>query len=375
MTTTISDPASSLAARIRGRTIPFDAHPLLVIWELTQACDLACVHCRACAVAERHPLELTTEEGKRLLESVQQMGTQLVVLTGGDPVKRPDLVELVAHGTRLGLTMTVTPSGTELMTRNILAELKDAGLARVAVSIDGADPATHDAFRRVNGSFAHSMRILNDARELGIERQLNTTLAPHNYRTLETMSKLAVEAAVALWSVFVVVPTGRADSHMVLGSNDLETALFELAEIAGHVRFDVKTTAAPQYRRVLLERRSPLAALGVLHDVDENGLVCGLRGVGDGIGMVFVSHRGDIFPSGFLPLRAGNVREDNLANVYRNSPIFVQLRDPSLLKGKCGACPFKWVCGGSRARSHAVHGDMMQSDPACAYLPRGWVVQ
>lgn len=359
--------------RADDRRTPIDHHPLLAIWELTQACDLACVHCRACAVSGRDPRELSTKEGKRLLESIAKMGTPIMILTGGDPAKRPDLVELVAHGAKQGLIMAVTPSGTSLMTKDLLRELRDAGMARLAVSIDGPDAATHDGFRRVEGSFEHSRRILLDARELGIERQVNTSLSPHNVHHLEAMAGLAGDLGVKLWSVFVVVPTGRADEHLLLSASELETALEELATLAERAPFDVKTTAAPHFRRILLERQAKRGAIGVLRDIDEHGAVKGPRGVNDGIGMLFVSHLGEVFPSGFLPLSAGNVRAGSLALMYRESSLFRTLREDAPREGKCGVCPFKRVCGGSRARAYAMDGSVTGSDPLCAYVPRAWV--
>lgn len=345
---------------------------MLAIWELTQACALACVHCRACAVKNRDPLELSTNEGRRLLDDIAAMGTPLVVFTGGDPSERPDLVELVEHAHKIGLIVAVTPSGTELFQKPLLQELQAAGMARIAVSVDGPDAETHDAFRRVEGSFANSLRILEDAKALGIERQINFTIAPHNVDRLGEMAALSERLGVVLLSVFVVVPTGRADSTLLLSADRLERAFEELADLADGASFDVKTTAAPHFRRILLERRARIAAVGVSHDVDEDGVVRGPRGINDGAGFVFISHRGDIFPSGFLPLRAGNVRVDSVAEVYRKSPLFVQLRDASQLNGKCGACPFKQVCGGSRARAWAQTNDLSGSDPACSYVPRGW---
>ena len=356
--------------RARRAAHPFTQRPLVAIWELTQACDLACVHCRACATPGRDPAELSTQEGKRLLSSLAAMETPLVVLTGGDPAKRPDLVELVEHGTERGLTMAVTPSGTPLVTRDLLRALRDAGMQRMAISLDGPDAATHDAFRRVDGSFANTMRILDEATALGIDRQINTTLGAHNLRALDAMAKLVGDVRVVMWSVFVVVPIGRALSSLLIGPQAMEHAFEELAAIAERVPFDVKTTAGPHFRRVQLERGK--RAVGVLDDVDEDGTVRGRRGINDGAGFVFISHRGDIHPSGFLPLYAGNVRTDDVASVYRSSDLFRMLRDEDALTGKCGVCPFRRVCGGSRARAYAMTGDFMASDPLCAYVPRGW---
>lgn len=362
-----------ITLRADRRATPLDHHPLLAIWELTQACDLACVHCRACAVSARDPLELSTDEGKRLLDSVKAMGTTLMILTGGDPAKRSDLVELVAHGASIGLVMAVTPSGTELMTKELLESLKAAGMARLAVSIDGPDAATHDAFRKVAGSFEHCLRILEDARALGIERQVNTTIGPHNQRSLASMAAMVERSGAVLWSVFSVVPMGRADTGLMLSPGDLEELLIELADIAKAAPFDVKTTAAPHFRRVLLERHAKGHALGVLHDLDEDGAVKGPRGVNDGVGMLFVSHRGEVYPSGFLPLSVGNVRSSSLASMYRESSVFKSLRDDGPTEGKCAVCPFVRVCGGSRARAYAMEGRLDASDPACAYVPKGWV--
>lgn len=356
--------------RRRSSAHPFAERPLVAIWELTQACDLACVHCRACAVRDRDAGELTTDEGRRLLDQLASMGTPVVVLTGGDPAMRPDLVQLVEHGARAGLKMAVTPSGTPRMTREVLASMRDAGMARLAVSVDGPDAGSHDAFRGVTGSFAHSLRILHEAADLGIERQVNTTLGHHNLYALASMARLVADVGAVLWSVFVVVPTGRATPSLLLGANALERALQELAFIGEEAPFDVKTTAAPHFRRIQLERRS--RAVGVLRDIDADGQVRGPRGVNDGAGFLFVSHRGDIYPSGFMPLRAGNVRRDDVAQVYRSSPVFTALRETSRLEGKCGVCPFKLVCGGSRARAYAMMGNPSAADPLCAYVPKGW---
>jgi radical SAM protein len=349
---------------------PFDERPFLAIWEVTQACDLVCAHCRACATAERDPMELRADEGKALLSRLARMGVPLVVLTGGDPAKRPDLEELVAHGTREGLSVAVTPSGTPLMTRERIAGLAAAGMRRIAVSVDGHDAPTHDAFRGVPGSFRESMRILHTAAELGIPAQINTSVGPHNAARLGEMARLVGEVGAVLWSVFFVVPTGRATGLYGLTAPGVEALLEELERLGHEVTFDIKTTAAPHFRRVQMTAHG--RPTGVHQEVDERGLVKGPRGINDGCGFVFVSHRGDIFPSGFLPLPAGNVRSDDLASIYRHHPLFVRLRDADALEGKCGACPFRRVCGGSRARAFAATGDPMASDPSCAYIPKGW---
>lgn len=358
-----------------GFDLAFDDHPLLAIWEVTQACDLACAHCRACAQAERDPRELTTAEGKALLRRLGEMHVPLMVFTGGDPAKRPDLVELVEAGTRAGMTCAVTPSGTPVLRRDKLAELKEAGLARLAVSLDGPDAASHDAFRGVQGSFAETMRILEDARSLGLPIQINTSVGAHNIKSLRAMAELARSIGVVLWSVFLVVPVGRAGTSLLLGPKRVEEMLAELAVLSREMPFDVKTTAAPHFRRVLMQGREQGALVGVLSDVDAAGVVKGPRGITDGVGFLFVSHLGDVYPSGFLALSAGNVRETDVAAIYRESPLFTQLRDFDRLEGKCGACPFRRVCGGSRARAYAATGNVMAEDPLCSYVPKNYVGQ
>ncbi len=351
--------------------LDFDDHPLVAIWETTQACDLVCRHCRACATPDLDPGELSTEEGKRLLASIHAMGTPLCILTGGDPAKRSDLVELVAHGAKIGLTMALTPSGTPLMTRELIGELRAAGLARIAVSVDGPTADVHDAFRGVAGSFDESIRILRQAREAGLETQINFTLSRASIRAIDAMAALTKDVGACMFVVFLVIPTGRASSLLTLRPREVEEALERLAAIAKDAPFQVKTTGAPHFRRVLLTAKHEGVPVGLHRDVHE-GVVRGPRGITDGVGFLFVSHLGDVFPSGFLPVRAGNVRTDDLATVYRDAPLFRMLRDADSLGGKCGACPFRHVCGGSRARAYAATGDVTAEDPACAYVPKGF---
>lgn len=364
-------PDGTMLDRGRIRPLDFSDHPLLAIWETTQACDLVCAHCRACATPFTHPDELTTEEGKRLLDAIAGMGTPLCVLTGGDPAKRPDLVELVRYGTKAGLVMALTPSGTPLMTTELLAELREAGLARVAVSVDGPDAAMHDTFRGVDGSYAESLRILETAHDLGLETQINFTLSRASLDVLERMAELTKRVHASMFVVFVVIPTGRATASLTLSSLEIERALEDLRSIGERFPFQIKTTGAPQLRRVLLRSKTPNVPTGLMREVHD-GVIRGQRGITDGVGFLFVSHTGDVFPSGFLPLAAGNVRNEDVARIYRESDLFQRLREPDKLGGKCGVCPFRAVCGGSRARAWAASGDPSGEDPGCAYVPRGW---
>ena len=351
----------------RPRSVPgtFDQSPFMVFWETTQACDLVCKHCRADARPARDPGELTFAEGVRLLDDVAAMGCPLIVLTGGDPAKRPDLVALVRHGTAIGLRVALTPSATPLVTPELLRQLADAGLARLAVSLDGATATAHDGFRGVRGSFARTFEILRDARAAGLTTQVNTTVTDWNVDELEAIAAQLEAMAIALWGVFFLVPTGRGETLHVLEPDVAERVLERLAAIAARASFDVKTTAAPHYRRVLLQRKTPRHDVVGLGD----GIGRAPRGVNDGQGIVFVSHRGEVFPSGFLPVACGSVRDEGLAAIYRRHPVFTALRDTDALGGKCGDCEFRRVCGGSRARAYAMTGDLLAEEPACAYQP------
>ena len=348
-----------------GAPHAFEDAPFIVFWETTQACDLACVHCRADARPTRDPDELGFDEGVRLLDEVRAMGCPLVVLTGGDPAKRPDLVDLVRHGADIGLRMALTPSATPLVTPALLARLAAAGLTRLAVSLDGAREASHDGFRGVEGSFARTLEILRDARDVGLTTQVNTTITDLNVGELETIADLLRTLDITLWGAFFLVPTGRGETLRVLDPVTAERVLERLVTIARTAPFDVKTTAAPHFRRVLLQHQVKRREIVGIDD----GIGRAPRGVNDGQGIVFVSHRGDVYPSGFLPVPCGSWRSEGLAAVYRDHPVFRALRDADALGGKCGVCEFRRICGGSRARAYAMTGDLFAEDPACAYQP------
>lgn len=343
----------------------FERAPFLVFWETTQACDLACRHCRASALPDRDPDELDTAEGKALLDSIREMGCPIVVLTGGDPAKREDLVELVRHGTEIGLRVALTPSATPLVTDALLEQLAEAGLARLAVSLDGVDAGSHDGFRGVPGSHARTFAILRTARRLGLTTQVNTTVTDHVVDDIERIAAQVEALDIELWSVFFLVPTGRGATLDVLDPDVTESVLHRLARIAETSRYDIKTTAAPHYRRVLLQRKVKRDDIAGIAD----GIGRAPRGVNDGQGVAFVSHRGEVFPSGFMPIPCGNVRESSLARIYRESPLFRGLRDPDQLEGKCGGCEFRTLCGGSRARAYAMTGHAFAEEPACAWVP------
>ncbi|MBX6364919.1 MAG: TIGR04053 family radical SAM/SPASM domain-containing protein [Gemmatimonadetes bacterium] len=358
----------------------FDRAPWIVIWETTRACDLACKHCRAEAIPDRHPDELTTAEAKQLLDDVRRFGQILFVFTGGDALKRPDIVELTEYGARLGLRMAMTPTVSPRVNADTLRRLKEAGLARISVSIDGSVPWIHDAIRGVQGCWEWAVGILQEARRVGLSTQVNTTVSNWNLDDFDNLYELMRALGIVFWEVFVLVPTGRARPEDVPTAEQWEAVFHRMYDMSTEAPFDIKATAAPQYRRVVLQRQVAERRSG-RRDAPPDELTAGAdfslkdgvgraRGVNDGDGFMFISHVGEIYPSGFLPLSAGNVRRDDLVEVYRNAPLFRHLRDKSLLQGKCGVCEYRDVCGGSRARAYAVTGDPFEAEPYCAFVPR-----
>ena len=365
-------------------SVDFDQTPFVAIWETTRACDLACNHCRAEAESEPLPGELSTAEGKRLLAALAAMGTPLCVLSGGDPAKRDDLNDLVAHGSAVGMRMATIPAATDLLTRELVEGLKDAGLSQMALSLDGPNAAIHDTFRGVPGSYDKTIAGAKFAREAGLPLQINTTFSDHNFDHFEAIGALVEELGAVFWEVFFLVPTGRSKELGELPADLFEELFKRLAEYSRRVSFIVKITEAPHYRRYLMqqaEKESGDTAHGgpdgllpahMRRDFGPGGSI-GLapKGVNAGRGHLFVSCTGDIFPSGFLPIPCGNIRGASVSEVYRTHPVFRELRDTSLLKGKCGICEYRDICGGSRARAFAVTGDYLAVDPGCAYIVKG----
>ena len=354
-----------------GARQKFALSPLVVIWEVTRACDLACVHCRASAIPERETGELTTGEGLALIEQVRGFGRPVFVLTGGDPLKRQDIFDLIRSASAFGLPTYMSPSGTPLLTHAGLLRARDSGLLGVSISLDGPSEEIHDRFRGVRGSFRLSLDAAASAVALGLRLQINTTLTRHNLKDLPAIADLVGSLEAQRWTVFLLVPTGRALSSQQVSPDECEEAFAWLYELSKKAPFRIKTTEGPHYRRVALQRS------GASCERADNAVVVGtgsgggrfVPGMNDGSGFLFIGSKGAIHPSGFLPLPAGNVRTDSLTWVYREHPLFVALRDPERLSGRCGRCEFRAVCGGSRARAFALTGDVLAEDPACAYDP------
>lgn len=339
---------------------PYDHAPFLVLWELTRACQLTCTHCRAVACPQRDEAELDAAEGRLLLRNLrEEFGPLLVVLTGGDPLERPDLEELVAYGAGMGHRMTLTPSATPRLVPERLDALARAGVQRFALSLDGACAETHDRFRGVEGTFERTLAAARYLGERGAELQVNSCLGPHNDAERDALHGLVASLSPALWSVFVLVAVGRAEGSRTTDAAEHERLYQWLSACADRSSFPLKTTAGQPYYRVRAQHQRSTRA--------------GLRApspVNDGKGVLFISHRGEVQPSGFLPIVCGNVREHSVAELYRNHPLFVSLRDPEALHGKCGVCEFRAECGGSRSRAWSLTHDPLAEDPTCAYVPR-----
>jgi len=346
----------------------FSEAPRNVYWETTIACSLSCQHCRAESINQRDPEELTTEEGYRLIENIHELGS-LLVLTGGDPLERPDLLDLVTYARKLHVPVAVTPSTTPTLKRETVARLHELGITALGVSLDGPTPAVHDSFRGISGTFVHSQAALGWAREFSVPVQINTTVTqftrPHLPELFEVLCKNS--PPVRRWSLFLLIPTGRGQSLAALDAGAVDE-LFDWAySISENAPFHISTVEAPHYRRYWLERKRA-EGMG-----DEELVRLGPRmgfGIRDGNGVIFVARNGDVYPAGFLPNpKLGNVRKTPLFKLYRESSELLALRDMDSLQGRCGRCQYRWLCGGSRARAWAATGSLYGEDPACSYQP------
>jgi radical SAM protein len=380
------------SAGVRRLHFDVSSRPFLVLVELTRSCSLACRHCRAESAPLRDPNELRTEELEGVLDDLASLGAPRprVVFSGGDPLRRPDLDDLIRYGARRSLSMAVSPAGTPLASPERLAALREAGAGAVSLSIDGYSPETHDAFRRVGGSFGWTVAAGRSAVAAGLRLQINTTVSNQTVSDLPGIAKLVNDLGAGMWSVFFVVPVGRADVTQALSADNTEDVLHFLHDIATVVT--LKTTEAPAYRRVILEGSQKRGRWqpGPLYDklwsgldgIWPEGAERARRGsdqsapsghrraplsVGDGRGVVFVSHTGDVQPSGFLPCVVGNVRKQPLSAIYTQSALLRSMRDPTRLAGRCGGCEYATSCGGSRAQAFARTGDPLGEDKSCPY--------
>ncbi len=348
----------------------FARNPMLVYWEMTQACGLACRHCRAEAMSTPHPNELTAEEGSALLQQIASFDAPPhMVMTGGDPLRRADLFDRIDEARSLGIAVSVTPSATADLTSDVLVKLRDHGIDSLGLSLDGPTAEQHEAVRGVKGCFDWTIGAAKEAGRLGIPIQVNTLISQETVNGLPAVYELVKELGVMRWSLFFLIETGRGKLLQPVSNEVAEEVMnwaYDLSQISP---FAVATTEAPSYRRVALNRMresgKTAAAIG------ETPVYRGF-GIRDGHGIVFISNQGDIYPAGFLPLSVGNVRTHSLVEAYRENPLFRALHDSTQFHGKCGVCEFGGLCGGSRARAFAATGDPLGSDPLCSYEPKAY---
>ncbi|MEQ1886846.1 MAG: TIGR04053 family radical SAM/SPASM domain-containing protein [Bryobacteraceae bacterium] len=342
--------------------------PLNVYWEMTQACALACRHCRAESVPDAHPEELTFADGVMFLDQITEFGDPLphLILTGGDPLKRHDLFPLIDEACKRNIGVSITPAATTALTRDVLVQLVEHGVEGLGLSLDGSTAEHHDSIRGIPGTFARTMQAMKWAQELGMPLQVNTLVSAETAEDMPAIYELLKPMTPARWSMFFLISVGRGKVLQPLSPEDGERLMGWIYDTSRTATFTVATTEAPSYRRVALEKMRDDGMTG--EQIKRSGAYRGF-GIRDGHGIVFVSDTGEICPAGFLPLVAGNVRSDKLVDVYRSSPVFRSLHDPQQFEGHCGACEYHTICGGSRARAYEASGNPLAADPFCTYEP------
>jgi radical SAM protein len=340
-----------------------------VYWEMTQSCALACRHCRAEAISTPHPMELNFEESVVFLRQITQFGAPLpqLILTGGDPLARTGLFELIDEACKLGISVSITPAATPALTREVLVRLKEHGVDGLGLSLDGSTPARHDSIRGVPGTFDRTMQAIRWAQELGMPVQVNTLVAAETADDLPAIYELLKPWGIARWSLFFLISVGRGKVLQPLLPDDAEKLMNWIHDTSRNAPFTVATTEAPSFRRVAFERMREAGMTG--EQIRSSGATRSY-GIRDGHGIMFVSNTGDICPAGFLPLPVGNVRKDQIVEMYRDSTLFRQLHDPAQFGERCGVCDYRTLCGGSRSRAFAATGNPLAADPICLFNPR-----
>ncbi len=339
----------------------------LVAWETTRNCNLSCIHCRAAATQGPYSGELDTESSFRLLDQIAQVGQPIIILTGGEPLLRQDIFEISAYGTKKGLKMVMAPNGT-MITESNAKQMADAGIKRISISIDGAEKESHDGFRGVKGAFEGALRGIQLAKEAGIEFQVNTTITKTNLDQIPKIQDLAIELGAVAHHIFLLVPTGRG-KYIVdqeITSDEYESTLNWFYDQRGKTPLQLKATCAPHYYRILRQRAKQE---GQTVSYKTHGLDAVTRGCLGGTGFCFISHTGTVQPCGFLDLNCGDVTKKSFEDIWNHSEVFLSLRNYDNLKGKCGKCEFKRVCGGCRARAYEATGDYLAEEPLCSYQP------
>jgi len=365
--------------------VDYAQRPMLVFWETTRACQVACRHCRASALTEPLPGELDGVQGHDLIDQVAGFGRPypILVLTGGDCLLREDLFELVEHAASLGIPVALSPSVTPALTPTMITRIAASGVKAVSISLDGASRGTHEGVRAVEHHFDDTLTAIRSLVDAGLTVQVNTTVMRENLNELADVASLVRQTGARIWEVFFLVHVGRGVVSGAITAAEHEDVCHFLVDASSY-GFTVRTVEAPFFRRVVTERRSGAAApnndlyrmlstrLSELLGEPADHSSAHTAATRDGKGIVFVAHDGEVYPAGFLPLGLGNLRDRPLIDIYRDDPVLQQIR-AARFSGRCGSCEYADLCGGSRARAYAATGDALAEDPACAYLPRGWM--
>lgn len=339
--------------------------PNVIAWESTRACNFACVHCRAQAQKLPDPNQLTTREALSLVDQIASLCKPVLIISGGDPLQRKDIFEIASYASSCGIRVVMSPSGSDI-TPDVIKKMKASGVKMISISLDGSKPEIHDNFRQVPGAFELAMKNMSYARQGDLPFRVNTTVTQHNLDDLSGILKLASEVGAQEWDVFMLVPTGRGKVEMEISPSQYEETLQFLYNASHASPIPIKMTCAPQYMRVIAQRQQTEPAQQAIR----GGRNTGGRGCLAGNGFCFISHIGEVFGCGFLPIPAGNIRKQSFKQIYQQSPLFVELRNHSLLKGKCGACEYKTICGGCRARALSIHKSHLEEEPYCVYTPK-----
>ena len=344
----------------------FQLRPLQVTWEMTRACEWKTTHARKIARSSHEKQEFSTAEAFHLVEQVASMHVPLLVLTGGDPLLRPDLLPVIEFASRRSLRTSLTLLPTPVLDAEIISDLRAHGLMRVAFWLHGSTSKLDDGRWPVPGSHQRTLDVIQTCHEVGLPVQINTILARRNFHDVEPMFDLLTRLDVALWNVIFLVPADREHADEMLSAEEHEQVFAKLYAASKRVHFQIKTTEAQHYQRYLLQQRARESRRRM---TEMDVIACAPKGVNDGKGSIFINHKGEVYPSRYLVVSAGNVTAQSLSEVYCDSSLFVSLRDSSKLKGKCGRCPVRNICGGSRARAYAMTGDLFAEEPCCTYEP------
>ncbi|RJQ31482.1 MAG: heme b synthase [Actinobacteria bacterium] len=347
--------------------------PRIIAWEITRSCNLTCKHCRASALHGPYPGELTTDECYNLVDEIVSFSNPIIILTGGEPLLREDIFAVASYAIKKGLRVVMAPNGT-LVTKEIAKKMKEVGIPRISISIDFPNAEQHDNFRGVPGAFEGAVQGVKNAIKAGVEVQINSTITKLNYKHLDQLLALAEELGAVAFHPFLLVPTGRGKEleEQELSPEDYEKTLNWIYDMSvKKPKIFFKPTDCPHYFRVAMTRKKESGERPAMSGHPHaSGLETMTRGCLGGIGFCFISHVGDVQPCGYFEVKAGNIKEQPFKKIWEESKLFNELRDYSLLKGKCGICEFKNVCGGCRARAYEATGDYLAEEPYCVYEPR-----